>query len=292
MAMEKRPDFDTSKRSTSDRSAPTEQRDVDSPSPAPIHHEGMNGGVGVLMIHGLTASPTEVAPLFQYFRQCEPDWTLDAPLLPGHGTLVDDLRQTTPESWLRHAREAMTRMEQSCGAVVLAGVSMGAVLAARLALEHRGVRALVLLAPTFGLSNRQSIGLRILRLFRADLPKRRESVERHWRNGLFSYDRYPIRTLLQLDRFGRATADQLGSLQVPTLLAAGRFDRYVTWDRFESLRRKLGASCTAFIDCANSGHVLPHEADASQLFHEVTRFIREAFCAKAVTQTGESRNAD
>ena len=76
------------------------QNDAVNEAAKPRFHRGKPGGIGVLMIHGLTASPTEVAPLFEYLESHHPEWSLSSPLLPGHGTTVQDLRRVGCDQWI------------------------------------------------------------------------------------------------------------------------------------------------------------------------------------------------
>ena len=48
-----------------------------------------NGPVGALLVHGFTASPTEMRLLGNHLHQR--GLTVAAPLLPGHGTNLADL---------------------------------------------------------------------------------------------------------------------------------------------------------------------------------------------------------
>ena len=43
------------------------------PAAAPRYREGNAGGLGVIMLHGLTASPTEVEPIAAYLEQVQPE---------------------------------------------------------------------------------------------------------------------------------------------------------------------------------------------------------------------------
>ena len=53
------------------------------------------GSIGILLVHGFTGSPAEIALLGQFLHK--QNYTVIAPRLTGHGTSVEDLEHTTKE---------------------------------------------------------------------------------------------------------------------------------------------------------------------------------------------------
>ena len=69
------------------------------------------------------------------------------PLLPGHGTTVDDLETRRWDDWVEAAEAALDEADRGEG-VLAVGLSMGGSLACRLAADHpERVRALVVVNP-------------------------------------------------------------------------------------------------------------------------------------------------
>jgi carboxylesterase len=62
-----------------------------------INHSGNN--IGVLLIHGFTATTAEVRFLADHF--IKQDCTVIAPLLPGHGTDPSDLNKQKFIDWIK-----------------------------------------------------------------------------------------------------------------------------------------------------------------------------------------------
>lgn len=242
-------------------------------SPAPFLHDGASDGIAVIMLHGLTASPTEVLPIAQYFREVRPEFTLSCPLLPGHGTTPEQLRATTAEAWIQAVQSEVERVSRHCRSVSLIGVSMGAVLAAHIACHDARVRSVAMLAPMFAFRASARFLLPWLRYVKPYLSKSAQSIDNHRRKGLYSYDRYPVDSLNALRRLARRVRAGLGELRVPTLIAAGRKDRYLPWSILEQLCREVGSERVEKVECDHSGHVLPHEPDAPRLFKALDRFI-------------------
>lgn len=99
------------------------------------------------MLHGLTSTPASVESLSSAFRAA--GYAVSSPLLPGHGTSVDDLERAGWEDWVSAATAACAELAAACERVVVAGLSMGGSLACRLAADHRDVVAGVVAVNPF-----------------------------------------------------------------------------------------------------------------------------------------------
>lgn len=248
---------------------------VIAPSAAPFFHAGRPGGVGVVMIHGLTSSPAEVRPIADDLLRREPGLTVSCPLLPGHGTSPEELRRISPESWRTAVAAEVDRVAAHSACISLLGISLGAVLAADRAITDRRVKSLTMLAPVFQLRSVSARLVPLVRHFVRYIKKNPQSRANHLARGLFSYDRYPLDSVYHLMRLARDVRSRLHELDVPTLIAGGRRDRYSRWSAVESLRDSIGAPSVELVECENSGHVLPHEPDAPKLFDAIYRFLCE-----------------
>lgn len=100
------------------------------------------GPHGVLVLHGFTGSPQSVRPLAQAFADA--GYTVELPLLPGHGTSVEDMLETSWVDWSAAADAAYSDLAARCDQVIVAGLSMGGTLTVWLALEHPEIVGIVL----------------------------------------------------------------------------------------------------------------------------------------------------
>ena len=99
---------------------------------SPFFLEG--GPVGVLLVHGFTATPVEVRSLAD--RLHAQGHTVAGPLLPGHGTKPEDLNRVRWQDWIDAAEEVYGRLAARSDRVFVGGTSMGAVIALYLASLH------------------------------------------------------------------------------------------------------------------------------------------------------------
>jgi alpha-beta hydrolase superfamily lysophospholipase len=111
----------------------------------PIHNPHLAGDtffwpgseVGVLLLHGLTATTAEVRLLAEKLHAA--GYTISAPLLPGHGTHPDELNETTWHDWAWTAEKAYQYLATVCDQVFVGGESTGGALALYLAAQHKEI---------------------------------------------------------------------------------------------------------------------------------------------------------
>ena len=107
----------------------------------------VNGGpVGVLVLHGFTGSPFSMRPLAERFADA--GFSVEMPLLPGHGTAVEDMIPTRFEDWSGGAEAAFQSLAARTEKVFVVGLSMGGTLTCWLAEKHPTIAGIVLVNPT------------------------------------------------------------------------------------------------------------------------------------------------
>jgi carboxylesterase len=100
---------------------------------------------GALVLHGFTGNPQSMRGLA--LALADAGFTVEMPLLPGHGTDIEDMVPTRWPQWCEAADDAFTALAARCDAVVVVGLSMGGSLAVWLAEHHLEVAALSLVNP-------------------------------------------------------------------------------------------------------------------------------------------------
>lgn len=114
-----------------------------------------DGPLGVVLIHGFTSTPWEVHHLG--IRLAEAGLTAHGPVLPGHGTSVEDLGRTRWEDWVAAVDRAVDAMSTRHDRVAVVGQSLGGLLALHAASRRPAIAAVgSLAAPLWleGLSGR------------------------------------------------------------------------------------------------------------------------------------------
>jgi len=88
----------------------------------------------VLVLHGFTGNPHSMRGLAHAFADA--GFAVELPLLPGHGTSVEDMLDTDWSDWSAAAEAALARLAGRADKIVVAGLSMGGALTAWLAGRH------------------------------------------------------------------------------------------------------------------------------------------------------------
>jgi carboxylesterase len=104
-------------------------------------------GIGVLLIHGLGGTPLELKSIARGLATA--GFTVSCCQLAGHCGTEDDLRATKWHNWFNSVEVALSELEKRCSTVIVGGLSLGAILALRVAAVHpKRVHGLALFSPT------------------------------------------------------------------------------------------------------------------------------------------------
>jgi carboxylesterase len=104
-------------------------------------------GKAVLLAHGMTGAPGEMKFLAK--RLHRRGFSVEAPLLAGHGRDEAHLLSTTWRDWLDSLRPVCARLAQEHDEVYVAGICVGGALGLALAAEEPAVRAAAVYSMTY-----------------------------------------------------------------------------------------------------------------------------------------------
>ena len=120
-------------------------------------------GVSALLVHGLTGTPYEMRYLGE--RLSARGVRVRGVKLAGHASAPENLGLSTYDNWYESVVLGLEELRQFGEPIVVVGLSMGAVLSARVAADQReAVAGLVMLAPAFFLPTSTTLQINLLRL--------------------------------------------------------------------------------------------------------------------------------
>lgn len=106
------------------------------------------GRTGILLVHGLTGTPTEMRQFAKALARR--GFTVACPVLAGHCDTVSALKASRWQQWYRSVEQAFDALSRECDQVFVSGLSMGALLALMLAARKgERVAGVIALSATF-----------------------------------------------------------------------------------------------------------------------------------------------
>lgn len=114
------------------------------PGAEPWSHIGDNHA-GAIVVHGFTGTPASMRGIAEALA--DNGFHVELPLLPGHGTTVDEMLPTRWADWAAEAEAAYQRMRLRSTQIVVVGLSMGGALTLRLGADHPEIAGLVCINP-------------------------------------------------------------------------------------------------------------------------------------------------
>jgi carboxylesterase len=204
--------------------------------------------------------------------------------LAGHGGGPEELGEVTHANWYESVVDGFERLRAYDEPNVVIGLSMGAVLAARLAIDQReAVSAVVMLSPAFYLSFWPRIFLRAIRpaINIANL------VYVHKQGGSDIHDGaarrihpgnrlMPLRAALSLTELSDQVRPKLSELVQPTLVIHSHLDHTCPFDKnTQFLMSHLGSADKRLIALEESFHVITVDSERERVAQETLGFIQQ-----------------
>jgi carboxylesterase len=242
----------------------------------------LDGGPGaVLAFHGYAGTPQEVRLVTDVASKL--GLAAHAPRLPGHTDVATGLYTAGWSERAEAARAELVRVSEATHSkVVVAGLSLGSLLAAHLAatLPDR-VAGLVVMANAIRL-HLATIRLPLL-LFEALHPyDNRFAVSKvsadirdpEARRHHLTYDVNPIRGAVEVLRAGRLVRGELSQVTCPVLAIHGKLDRVCPAENARELARSVGTRDVEVDIMPRSAHIVSVDYDRDVVAAKVEAFLR------------------
>jgi carboxylesterase len=235
------------------------------------------GPHGVLVLHGFTGNPNSMRGLAEAFASA--GYAVDLPLLPGHGTALEDMVDTGWADWSACAEERFLALADRCDRVFVAGLSMGGALTAWLATRHADIAGIICINPVVAapegmheaVTAMLDTGAELMDGIGSDIADP-DSVES-------AYPQTPLRPLLTLFDAAAELDDSLGSITCPVLLCTSPQDHVVEPSNSDVLAAAVQGPVER-VTLERSYHVATLDFDRDLI---VERAL--AFAARVVTAT-------
>jgi carboxylesterase len=235
-------------------------------------YEGGDGRTGVLLCHGFTGSPKSMIGWAKRLEAAGLRVLL--PRLPGHGTSWQELNETAWMDWYACVDDAFATLRARCDQVFLAGLSMGAALALRLAERHGPlVSGLTLVNPLIHLRDPRMRVLPILRLAVPSLAGIVNDIAKPAQDEC-GYDRLPLPALYSQSFLWADVRRNLDRVDQPLLIYRAIHDHVVDASSVRLIKAGVRSEDQTYVELRRSYHVATLDYDAEQIFEGSLGFFR------------------
>jgi len=232
------------------------------------------GRTGLLLIHGFTGAPPELRLLGEHLQRR--GLTVAAPLLPGHGTSLQDMNRCRWRDWTGCVEQALAELRQRCSPVFVGGLSMGAVLALHLAARHPRLPGALLYAPALWPANRLLPLTPIARrlLFSWPKPVRSDLQDPRAEDRLWHYDADPLGAAAQLWRGLRQVRRAVPAVRCPLLVVESALDQSLRPGSGRRLLQAVGSHDVELLTLRRAGHCLTADQEWRTVAERSWGFLR------------------
>jgi carboxylesterase len=240
---------------------------------------GRRGEVGIVVTHGFAGNPRSTRPLGQ--RLAAAGYSVEVPLLPGHGTHPRDLGTTRYRDWIGHLERVVEHLAGRCAYVVLIGHAVGGTLSLDLA-SRRGDQVAAVVTINAPLSVPRTVLARAAPLLQFAVPYVPRRLAGMPADDIARSDveegAYPVvatRAARSLSRELPRIRSQLLDLTQPLLVVHSTVDHTVTPNDATELMELAGAADIRELICERSYHVVLLDHDAPLVEDAVRDFLED-----------------
>lgn len=262
--------------------------------------KGTNGK-GVLLIHGITGTPSEMRYLGKALQKA--GFSVLCNTLPRHCDTLGELKRVTWQEIEAACIEDLEYLKKDCTQVYIAGLSMGALMSIHLAYRFPAdVAGVVALAPTifydgWALSKgkiflnlvwqvpalRNSINIREGWPYGLKDEKVRNHIQRFYKdaqarkfdNQVLSFGSpfFPLANLYQHHLFTKVVKDELALVKTPILIIHGKEDDMTSPKNAQYVYDNIGSERKSLVLLEDSYHMITIDKEKDKVAEEVIKFI-------------------
>lgn len=236
--------------------------------------EGTNGKA-VLIIHGFGGTPAE------HYRTAlalhAAGYTVDVPLLPGHGTKIEDLDKSSWHDWTHGVEIAYSSLHAKYPLTYVVGLSMGGLLSLYLAEQHPEIPALGVMAPALIYKSKANYLAPIILPFKRHLPYTSQFHLDEDSLALLSagYNGSSVPAAIQMTRLQRYVHHHLKAITSPLIIFQSQSDEMVDPKTEEAVLKHISSSVKKGVMFEKTCHVMSLDSDREEIFKDILTFFQE-----------------
>ncbi len=241
--------------------------------PPPVPH-------GFLLLHGLTGTPSEMLYLGEQLH--DEGFHVFIPLHPGHGTNIKELNRTTWQDIYASVEKLYLEIRDNFDDVFVAGLSMGGVLALKLAMDYNGEikGAASLSTPMQFAGWKPKVFLPLARFtglkhIYPDLPKLEDDVadKEDMEDTHVCYDRVSIKAAISIVKLMKIVRSKLPKVTTPLIVMQSKLDTTVEFKSVDIIYNGVSSSIKKRVILENSLHTITVDVEKDKVAKSVIDFF-------------------
>jgi carboxylesterase len=230
------------------------------------------GEQGCLLIHGISGTP-------QVFRAMGEKLAADGisalgVRLKGHGTLVEEMHSCRYEDWVQSGQEALFELEKHCSRIFCVGLSMGGVIALRLAkLFPQQVKGVVTICSPYKLRELKYKAIPLAKYMLKKIATGPKSINDPSAVEI-NYPYHSLPAVHQLIKLTAVVRADLPQIRQPALIFGARADWVVDRRDPGLIYEQIGSDKKDLVWLERSQHVAPLDYDKEIILEKLVSFIR------------------
>ncbi len=234
--------------------------------------------LGGLILHGFTSSLDCVSALVPVMERHGLPYRM--PVLRGHGTKWQDLQGVRWPDWYADAEAALQDLLTEAERAVVAGLSMGGLVALQLAMEHpQEVAGIALIAAALRINNPLAPGgpLSFLRPVVGRLlwswPMPPNYADKELEKYDTNYPRAPIDAINSLLEYGPYIEARLGEVRAPALILQSTKDPTVKPESATVIYERIASADKELVWFHRTHHEMLRDVEREDVVAAVERFV-------------------
>jgi len=240
----------------------------------------MKAPLGVLNLHGFTSSLDCVNGLNPYIEALGLPYRM--PVLRGHMQTPEALVGVTWRDWYADAEAALKDLLTEAEKAVVAGLSMGGLVALHLAAEHpEHVDAIALVAAALKLRNPLAPGnaLSFLRPVVGRLvhwwPMPPNYADKELEKYDTNYDRAPMDAIVSFLDYTTYVEGRLPEVRAPALIIQSHKDQTVAPKSAQIIHDRIASTDKRIVWFERSHHEMMRDLEREKVFETIQAFLKE-----------------
>jgi len=244
----------------------------------------------VLLLHGMTGAPSELAYLGRYLFAAGFDVYI--PVLPGHCSSTEALKRTLWQDWYNFSINEYDKLKEDYDEVHVSGICLGAVLALCIASERKSVKSVACLSTTLFLDGwgipwiifMLPLALyTVIKFFYAwpesgSLGVKNDSVRVKVQKSMEKensdiLDCFPTLCILQIIRLSKFARKNFYKVEAPTLIIHSDRDDITSPKGAYIVFNKINSKIREFIRLRNSFHLIVLDNEKDFVFERTRDFF-------------------